>query len=165
MLATLLRGNIFTAYLHLAGIVGRRCTHRQDLHVFLLEHGRFGLRSGIPEEVHLCLCDCTMAIVHIGLLADVLILMGLVEGSADLIEVTLSVDEGVCIRLLDHLLLNHHLRMVGRGVKRCLLMLMICEAVRGAPLPSGTFLLFVLLLVMVVASCVNWRVSVVALRG
>ena len=55
--------------------------------------------------------------------------------------------------------------MVGRGVKRCLLMLMICEAVRGAPLPSGTFLLFVLLLVMVVASCVNWRVSVVALRG
>ena len=53
-----------------------------------------------------------MAIVHISLLADVLILVGLVEGPADLIEVTLSVDEGVCVRLLDHLLLNHHLRMV-----------------------------------------------------
>ena len=165
MLATLLRGNIFTAYLHLAGIVGWRCTHRQDLHVFFLEHGGFCLRCRIPEEVHLCLRDCTMAIVHISLLADVLILMRLVQRSADLIEVTLGIDEGVRVRLLDHLLLNHHLWMVGRGVKRCLLMLMICEAVRGAPLPSGTFLLFVLLLVMVVASCVNWRVSVVALRG
>ena len=75
MLATLLRGNIFAAYLHLAGIVRWSCTHRQDLHVFFLEHGGFCLRCRIPEEVHLSLGDCSMAIVHVSLLADVLVLM------------------------------------------------------------------------------------------
>ena len=57
-----------------------------------------------------------MAIIHISLLANVFILMRLVERSTNLIEVTLGVDEGICVRLLDHLLLNHHLRMVVRGV-------------------------------------------------